>query len=47
MAKVTKVNAFALLLAIGVGGFMLFMLYTWLRWTIMWAMVLLGILSGD
>ena len=30
----------ALLLAIGVGGFMLFMLYTWLRWTIVWAMEL-------
>ena len=36
----------ALLLAIGVGGFMLFMLYTWLRWTIVWAMELIAILLG-
>ena len=43
----TKVNAFALLLGIGVGGFMLFMLYTGIRWTIVGAMVLMGILSGD
>jgi hypothetical protein len=45
--KVTKVNVAALLLGIGVAGFMLFMLYTGIRWIPVHAMVLMGILSGD
>lgn len=47
MTKVTQVNVAALLLGIGFGGFMLFMLYTGIRWIPMYAMVLMGILSGD
>jgi hypothetical protein len=43
---VTKVNAFAVLLAIAVAGFMLFMLYTWIRWTIVYAKVWMAILLG-
>jgi hypothetical protein len=41
------VNAAALLLGIAFGGFMLFMLYTGIGWTIVGAMLLLGFLSGD
>ena len=40
-------NVAALLLGIAFGAFMLFMHYTAIRWIPIYAMIFMGILSGD